>query len=224
MKPILNSHLITAVNTGCGKTFITAGLVKACSDLGWRAGVVKPLLSGFDENNIDQCDTAILLKACQKKVSIDEINTITPWRYRAPLSIDHAAQLEKKNLPKMADLVEWCHIKNDPKQHHIFFIETLGGIMSPIAEKETVRDWAKKQNYALTLITTTALGMISQTLCSLSALREIGLTPKLIIINEIQKMVSLEQMTETLQKHHPELLFLTLPQGGDFKTLLPFYL
>ena len=59
----MSALFITATGTDCGKTFVTAGLVRHLRALGLPARALKPVVSGFDEASPAGSDPAELLAA-----------------------------------------------------------------------------------------------------------------------------------------------------------------
>jgi len=92
------AYFVTSTGTDTGKTFVTAGLIRYLRGAGQPINALKPVVSGYDSSVVETSDPAVLLKALGREVSADEIATIAPWRFRAPLSPDMAAAREGRSI------------------------------------------------------------------------------------------------------------------------------
>ena len=59
----MKTLFITATSTDTGKTYVTAALSQALSAKGRSVRVQKPIISGFDESDFQDTDTAVLLNS-----------------------------------------------------------------------------------------------------------------------------------------------------------------
>ena len=80
----MSAYFVTSTGTDIGKTFVTAGLIGRLREAGAAAEALKPMVSGYDSSVVETSDPAVLLRALGRQVSADEIETIAPWRFRAP--------------------------------------------------------------------------------------------------------------------------------------------
>ena len=83
----MSAVFITGTGTGVGKTFVAAGLIGYFRRLGQPVAALKPLVSGFDPAAPSGSDPAILLDALGREVNLEELQRVSPWRFRAPLSL-----------------------------------------------------------------------------------------------------------------------------------------
>jgi dethiobiotin synthetase len=119
---------ITGSGTGVGKTFVAANLLLHLRRRGQRVRALKPVVSGFDPANPCGSDPAILIEAAGRKVTPEEIDRVSPWRFRAPLSPDMAARAEKRAIDFDA-VTGFC--RSAIAEGGITVIEGIGGIMVP---------------------------------------------------------------------------------------------
>src|SRR6056300_1233513 len=96
---------ITSTGTDIGKTFLTIMLIKRAIKLNLKVNAIKPIISGFDLNNLYETDTGIILKALNS--SSTNIDKISPWRFKDPLSPDMAAKNEDRYI-QFEDLCTFC--------------------------------------------------------------------------------------------------------------------
>lgn len=181
-------YFITATGTDIGKTWLTAGLLAACSAQGRPARALKPIMSGYDPARHADSDIA--------KVGAGR----TAWVFAAPLSPDRAAAKEGKAID-FAALVGFCRGEID-RNEGLLLIEGVGGVMVPLTARHTVRDWIAALEIPALLVCGSYLGALSHTLTALAALREAGVVPAMLIVNESAgSTVSLEDTLASLTPH-----------------------
>src|SRR6202044_1005876 len=90
----MTALFITATGTDIGKTFVTAGLIRALRHAGRTVDAAKPVISGFTMGGLGASDTGVLLSAMGRDLNPQEAERISPWRFTAPLSPDMAAEAE----------------------------------------------------------------------------------------------------------------------------------
>jgi dethiobiotin synthetase len=179
------AYFVTATGTDIGKTFVTAGLIRYLRGAGQPVNALKPVVSGYDSSVVETSDPAVLLKALGRQVSADEIASIAPWRFRAPLSPDIAAARESRNIDFDA-LVAFSRAAINGATG-MLFIEGVGGIMVPLDGKRTVLDWMAALDIPLLLVVGGYLGTISHTLTALDVLAQRKLTIAGIVVSESER-------------------------------------
>ena len=175
---------ITGTGTGVGKTFVAAGLIRYFRGLGQPVNALKPLVSGFDPAAPSGSDPAILLDALGREVALDELNRISPWRFRAPLSPDMAARAENKAIDLQA-VVDFCRAaiaRNDGA----LLIEGIGGIMVPLDARHTVLDLMGLLNLPLVLVAGSYLGTLSHVLSAQDVILQHALNLRAIVVSETE--------------------------------------
>lgn len=174
---------ITGTGTGVGKTFVASGLIRHLRKLEKPVDALKPVASGFDPSNPRGSDPAILAEALGRKVTLDEIKRISPWRFRAPLSPDMAARVEGKSIDFPA-VVEFCRSATAQAARGTVLIEGIGGIMVPLDERHTVLDLMIALELPLILVGGTYLGTLSHVLSAQDVVLRRGLDLRAIVISE----------------------------------------
>lgn len=176
-----NGLFITSTGTEIGKTFITAALAHQMRLKGLDVTAIKPVISDFDENDPAGTDTAILAEALGLPLTSEVVNTLSPYRYRAPLAPSMAAELEGKTLD-CEGLYQVCNTTID--QNSFTLIEGVGGSFVPLAGSALVADWIKALGLPSVVVTGSYLGTISHTIATIEAMQTRGLTIKAVIISE----------------------------------------
>ncbi|WP_417489721.1 dethiobiotin synthase [Maricaulis sp.] len=190
-------YFFTGTGTDIGKTHILCALLSALCASGRPARVLKPVASGFDPDALSATDTIRLLRANGQELSAQAVQAMTPWRFKAAISPDMAARLEKREL-KLAPLVNWCLDHLDPAGPTL--IEGAGGVMSPIAEDGLNLDLIRELDARPVLVAGNYLGTISHTLTALRALD--GRCT--VIINEMTPgPVSAAETADAIARHAP---------------------
>lgn len=164
----MRSYFITATGTEIGKTYVTAGILRAARAAGWRAGAVKPVLSGYSLASAAESDPAMLLAAMGKRVTARNIAAISPWRYAAPLSPDMAAQREGRWID-FAALTQFCRAAM-AQPADLLLIEGVGGVAVPLDGKTLVADWIADLAVPAVMVAGTYLGTISHSITAAEAL------------------------------------------------------
>lgn len=196
------AYFITATGTDLGKTWLTAGVARLCRQRGIAVRALKPVSSGYDPARHGVSDAGQIAPDADP-------DSIAPWRFAAPLSPDRAAAREGRNIDFPA-LAEWCRseIERNPG---LLLIEGVGGVMVPLDAAHTVRDWMAVLRIPVVLVAGTYLGALSHTLTALAALREVGLAPTLVAVNESPDgTVSLADTLASLLPHLGAVPVLTL--------------
>jgi len=207
------SIFITGTGTEVGKTFVAAAICYQLTAVGKVVQPMKPVLSGFDDSNVQSSDTGVLLASIGSKINEETITKVTPWRYKAPLSPDMAAEREKKPI-NFDKLVKFSLTKNIGAD--FIMVEGVGGAMVPLDSKHTVMDWMLKIGMPAILVAGSYLGTISHTLTTLEAMKSNGVPIKGLVISEsVESPVSLEELVSTIKRYIGNLPVVTIPRIPD---------
>jgi dethiobiotin synthetase len=167
-----NAHmrglLVTATDTGVGKTILSAALLAAMSAAGERVRAHKPVVTGLEEPAGEWPPDHELLAAMADMTPED----VAPLRYGPAVSPHLAAQLAGERVDR-ADLVARARKAGDDGTTLI--VEGVGGLLAPLADNLTVCDFAVALRLALLIVVRPGLGTINHTLLTLEAARAAGL-------------------------------------------------
>ncbi len=211
----MSAYFVTATGTDIGKTFVTAGLIRYLRGLGQPINALKPIVSGYDSSVVETSDPAVLLKALGRQVSADEVATIAPWRFRAPLSPDTAAAREGRAID-FDELIAFSRSAIDASTG-MLFIEGVGGIMVPLDARRTVLDWMATLDIPLILVVGGYLGAISHTLTALDVLAQRKLKIAAIVVSESERgTVELDDAVASITRFSGGVEVIGLPRlpGG----------
>ena len=212
----MTNLFVSGSGTGVGKTFVTAILINEIRRAGKKCSALKPVISGFDENNPEESDTGLILKALGGDVTRNSLDEISPWRFREPLSPDMAAAHEARSLD-IKEIAGFCRANSAPDSIRV--IEGVGGVMVPLTDKETVLDLMVEVGAPVLLVVGSYLGTLSHTLTALHMVRGRGLTVAGIVVSEsLENPVTLSETQATLLRFAGEVSVIALPRlasSGD---------
>jgi dethiobiotin synthetase len=199
---------VTGTDTGVGKTEIACALVRAARGLGWGVGVMKPVATGMDENEGLPEDTRRLMDA---SFCSDPAAWVTPIRFHTPCAPPIAARRE-------GGRVDWTPVEEAyrklRRRHSCLIVEGVGGVRSPMTDREDCIDWAVRFGLPLVLVVPVRLGMINQAALALDAIRSRaapagsgGIRLSGVVLNHLaeREPPTASEDVEWLRLRHPEV-------------------
>ena len=111
----MTAYFVTSTGTGIGKTFVTAGLIRALRDAGKPVDALKPVVSGFDIATSALSDPGVLLEALDEPVTPEGLLRVSPWQFAAPLSPDMAAVAGVIRVPQVMVVTPQLPAKTVPE-------------------------------------------------------------------------------------------------------------
>jgi dethiobiotin synthetase len=209
----LTAIFITGTGTDVGKTYVAASLIRHLRRMGRTVDALKPVVSGFDPALPATSDPGILLKALGLSITPADIDRIAPWRFRAALSPDLAAQQEGKTIDVDA-VIAFCRTAIDQRRD-ILLIEGVGGIMVPLDAERTVLDVMMALQLPLILVAGSYLGTISHTLTAVDALFRRSMKVMAIIVSETPgSTVPLDDTVAAIGRFAEPVIGLPRQRGG----------
>lgn len=210
----MRKFFITSSGTNIGKTLVTTTLCEQLRVQGKTVRALKPVISGYDAKD-DASDTALILKSCGLGQAPD---AISPWRFAAPLSPNMAAAREGKIIA-LDEVLAFCRAQPPVD---VLLVEGVGGVMVPLNERHTVRDWIEALCWPVILVGGTYLGAISHTLASVEALAARGIGLHALAVSESDaSTVGLAETIETLAAFLPKRLPIVGIARQDGRTPMP---
>tara|TARA_B110000259_G_scaffold185842_1_gene235750 strand:- start:5747 stop:6397 length:651 start_codon:yes stop_codon:yes gene_type:complete len=183
-------YFVTAIGTDIGKTYFTTSLCQILLNIGQKANIIKPVISGFTLND-DSNDTLTILNSLGMEKNIDNIDKISPFRLKLPLSPDIASRGEGVEL-SFDKITDFCldNIKKSKRSNEFLFIEGAGGVMTPVTHDKTFVDLMQKLPIPVILIISNYLGSISHALTAIKVLEQCNVDLEYIILNFREGMES----------------------------------
>lgn len=207
------AYFVTSTGTDIGKTYVTAGLIRALRMCGHMVQGFKPLLSDFAMDRAGASDAGRILAAMGQPVTPENLDAVTPWRFTAALSPDMAAAAEGKAVDYAA-LVDFSrHAAMGPG---VRLIEGVGGVMVPLDDHRTVLDWMADLGLPTILVAGTYLGTISHILTAHAVLAARGLTVAALVLNDSDDgAVPQDQTQATLARFLPGVPMVLVPRRAE---------
>jgi dethiobiotin synthetase len=210
----VSAIFITATGTDVGKTFVAASLIGQLRQMGRVVEVIKPVVSGFDPTQAATSDPAVLIKALGVPVTLQVIEQISPWRFRAPLSPDLAARRENRRID-VDEVIAFCQSTIEQRQD-MLLIEGVGGVMVPLDEQRTILDVMMALQLPLILVAGSYLGTISHTLTALDSLYRRDMNVMAVIVSEtLGSTVSLDDTVAAISRFADPVIGLPRRRSND---------
>lgn len=207
----MSAVFVTATGTDIGKTFVTAGLIRHIRGNGGAVAAVKPVVSGFDPDAWQRSDPAVLLAALGRPVALAQVERISPWRFKAPLSPHMASKREGRAIV-FRDLVEFCR-KSMADHRGILLIEGIGGVMVPLDDRHTVLDLVSVLRIPAILVAGSYVGTISHTLTALEVMARRNLDFAAVVVSESESSAaSLEDTVAAIAQFADAIDVVALPR------------
>ena len=165
------NYFVTGTDTDCGKTFVTALLVRAARAAGIDAVGAKPFCCG------PRTDVEILAAAAEGAESLDALNPVwlkTPAAPRACEMLGEPAADLARALAGVRGLAE---------RHAQVFCEGAGGWLVPVTRDATMADLAGQLGWPVIVVVRNKLGALNHALLTLDSVRARGLTVAGVIMN-----------------------------------------
>lgn len=173
---------IGATGTDIGKTYVTCMLLRQLREQGYKVRAIKPVISGFDEDDIGQTDSGLLLREMNIDPNLANAREISPWRFKDPIPPHLAA--ENAGQPLDVDhIVSFCQ-QQATEELDFLLIEGAGGIMTPLSYEHTTLDLIKKLNCHCLLVAGTILGTLSHTISAIACIKNCNVPLDGLIISE----------------------------------------
>ncbi len=207
----MSAFFVTGTGTDVGKTFVCCGVIRALRRRGKAVAAVKPLYSGYDPKKSEESDPAYLLRALGRPATLEEIARISPWRFEAAMAPDMAARKEGRDI-QFDGVLDFC--RRAVNEHAgTLLLEGAGGIMVPIAGRDTFIDLIKELGTPAILVTGSYLGALSHTLTSMDVLAQHLVPVTAIVVSESKDSgVPLADTVETIARFAETTSIVSLPR------------
>jgi dethiobiotin synthetase len=172
---MLRGLFVTATDTGVGKTEITCALLRGWRARGLDVGAMKPAQSGHDPG--ERSDAARLAEAAGAG---DPPDLVCPYTFGPPLAPGVAARLAgtEISLARIMDAVRALAAR-----HAALLVEGAGGLMTPLAARETYADLAVALGLPALVVARAGLGTVNHAALTCEALRARGVAVAAVVLN-----------------------------------------
>lgn len=172
MKKIL---FVTGVDTGVGKTVLTAVLLACLRQSGVNALGMKPFCSGARD------DAQLLLSLQEGRLTLDEVN---PFYFDRPLTPAAASGRGRRGVSLEAALEK---IRALAGRCDFLLVEGVGGLLAPLGADYTVRDLIRRLRCQVVVVCPNRLGVINHTLLTAEALQNAGIKEFTVVMMGVRQ-------------------------------------
>jgi dethiobiotin synthetase len=168
----MNGIFVTGTDTEVGKTFVSAGLVRAFVRQGKRCAGMKPIAAGFIESHGRWINEDVdRLKAASNVDLPDDV--INPCALREPMAPHIAAQREGRTIDVAAIRSAATRIAS---LSDVMVVEGVGGFRIPLTEAYDTAHLATDLGLPVVLVVGMRLGCLNHALLTAEAVAARGLT------------------------------------------------
>ena len=164
---------LTGTDTGVGKTFVAALLVRGLRAAGLDAVGMKPICCG------DRDDAEILHAAADGAAPLNDVNPV--W-LRPPAAPYVAAMIEERSIDLALIRETFARLCS---AHRGLIVEGVGGWRVPIARDYFVSDLALECGLPVAVVVANKLGALNHTLLTVESIRSSGLVCAGLILNHV---------------------------------------
>ena len=170
---------ISGTDTGVGKTVVGTALSRYLYSQRQKVQVRKPIESGCIEQagELLPQDGLAYQAAVNSSIPLD---TITPFRLRAPLSPQRAARLEQRSI-SLAVVLE--AVTRSVAAEDFLLVEGAGGFYSPLTADGLNADLAQALGLPVLLVAADRLGCLNHILLTAAAIAERQLQLAAVVLN-----------------------------------------
>lgn len=167
----MNGWFVTGTDTGVGKTFVTALLLRGLAARGHRVIGLKPVATGCraTPDGLRSEDAELLLAAGNVRAHYEDSN---PHAFAPPVAPHLAAEAAGVRLDAET-IARLC--RTVAARANFTLVEGIGGWLVPLNETETVADLARALALPVIVVVGLRLGCINHALLTCRAVRETGL-------------------------------------------------
>ena len=167
---------VTGTDTGVGKTILSATLLAVIASENERVQAYKPVLTGLDEPAGSQWPRDHELLAAAAGMEPEEV---APFRYRPAVSPHLAASLVGERIDPQTLIAGARTMACDGD---VLIVEGVGGLLVPLDDDYTVRDFAVALGLPVLIAARPGLGTINHSLLTLQAARTSGLDVRAVVL------------------------------------------
>ncbi len=173
--------VISGIDTGIGKTFVTGILARALLLKGRNVITQKIVQTGCDGISEDILEHRQLMGI--ELQDADRKGLTCPCLFRYPASPHLAARMENREI----DLL---HLRRSTlalqKRYELVLLEGVGGLLVPLTPDLLFADYIRGTGYPILLVSSPRLGSINHTLLSIEACQKRGIALRGVIYNCFQ--------------------------------------
>ncbi len=165
-------YFVTGTDTGVGKSYVSAGLLKAAMAAGYSTAALKPIAAGCVDTaeGLRNEDALLLQQYCSLPLSYEQINPVALALPLAP----HIAAAQARRRLDVERLLGFCRAVLMQKAD-LTVIEGAGGWRVPLNARHTLAELPRRLEVPVILVVGIRLGCINHALLTAEAIRADGL-------------------------------------------------
>lgn len=197
------NYFVTGADTGVGKTYVTALLIRGLRNAGLDTVGIKPICCG------DRQDAEILREASGNELTLDQTNPV--W-FSTPAAPSVAAARESRPVDIDAIKRAFSLIRENRRS---LLVEGVGGWRVPIVGRYFVSDLARELELPVLVVVSNRLGAINHTLLTVERIRADGLQCAGIVLNNIDAGEDIVATTNrsVLEEHSGTPILFSIQRG-----------
>ena len=177
------SLFITGTDTGVGKTFTAAHLLRLARASGLRCAGYKPICCG------DREDAELLLAASDPELTLDEVNPV--W-FRTPAAPFTAAVVEQRGIDVQLIHDQLARLR---ARFDFVVVEGVGGWLVPIRADYFASDLAAEMRLPVLVVALNRLGCLNHTMLTVQSVAASGLPCLGVAFNEREPSADVAETT-----------------------------
>jgi dethiobiotin synthetase len=172
---------VSAIGTDCGKTHVSATILRELVRRNVQPVALKPLMSGFDPANLADSYAGRLLVAAGRAVNAETVAAVC-WKSFPQWLAPNVAARQSDVALDWDELLRFIHDRRPATGPYM--VEGAGGVMSPLTDTHTNLDLMMALQLPVLLVATNYLGAVSHTLTALDVMERRGLAVHSIVVSE----------------------------------------
>lgn len=203
-----HGFFVTGTDTGVGKSLVSAALLHAYANLGYRVVGMKPVAAGAEQIDGVWSNEDVRQLRAASNVVINESGWINPYLLRTPIAPHIAADRQGVSieLPRIRDAYEHLATRAD-----VLVVEGAGGFKVPLSAARDSADLAVHLGLPIILVVGMRLGCLNHALLTAEAIAARGLKLAGWVANRVDPdMAAVEENLDSLR------LRLGCPLLGEF--------
>jgi dethiobiotin synthetase len=172
---------VTGTDTGVGKTFVAAALLRGLAAGGLRAVGMKPVAAGLDAGDLVPADTRALIAAGNVDAPLADMS---PYAFAPPIAPELAARAAGVTIDLEAIGAAYSRLA---ARADAVVVEGAGGALVPLSAVADMLDIAARLHLPVLLVVGVRLGCINHALLTALAVRARGLTVAGWVANRIDR-------------------------------------
>ena len=188
---------ITGTDTGVGKTVVTAAILAYFQHQGKKAGFMKPIETGVDNECSSPANSDALFLMETGGIE-DPLAEVCPIRLKPAASPFQAAMIENRSIQPETILSAYEKLSG---QDDWMLVEGIGGVQVPITRDYGMVELMHDLGLPAVVVVRYQLGTLNHTLLTLDTLKQKGIPVKGVIFNRTGP-----QAPDAIEQDQPRLI------------------